>query len=184
MSAGDACGRRLSQFGRVGRHRVVADDGSGIAAGVTTGGRIRRPGAGRPDIEQTQPGVTEALNLLVEPLTRGDPMSPLRCKSAAKLAGALTHKGGPSAPRPSGDCSEGWATGCTRCRRRAKAPRIPIGTRSSPISMRRPARSSRAGSRSSRSTRKRKNWSGTHEETDRQVTKVLESLRSLSPQQG
>ena len=28
-----------------------------LAAGVTTGGRIRRPGAGRPDIEQTQPGV-------------------------------------------------------------------------------------------------------------------------------
>ena len=68
-----------------------------LAAGVTTGGRIRRPGAGRPDIEQTQPGVTEALNLLVEPLTRGDPMSPLRwtCKSAAKLAGALTTQGWP-----------------------------------------------------------------------------------------
>jgi len=34
---------------------------------------------------------------LVEPLTRGDPMSPLRwtCKSAAKLAGALTAQGWP-----------------------------------------------------------------------------------------
>ena len=49
-----------------------------LAAGVTPAGRIRRPGAGRPDIEQSQPGVTEALDLLVEPLTRGDPMSPLR----------------------------------------------------------------------------------------------------------
>jgi Rhodopirellula transposase DDE domain len=39
--------------------------------------------------------VTEALDLLVEPLTRGDPMSPLRwtCKSRAKLAAALTADG-------------------------------------------------------------------------------------------
>jgi Rhodopirellula transposase DDE domain len=62
-----------------------------LAQGVEATGRIRRPGAGRPDIEETQPGVTEALDLLVEPLTRGDPMSPLRwtCKSAAKLAAGL-----------------------------------------------------------------------------------------------
>jgi Rhodopirellula transposase DDE domain len=63
--------------------------------GVEITGRIRRPGAGRPDIEETQPGVTEALNLLVEPLTRGDPMSPLRwtCKSRAKLTAALAAQG-------------------------------------------------------------------------------------------
>ena len=63
-----------------------------LAKGVASTGRIRRPGAGRPDIEQTQPGVTEALDRLVEPLTRGDPLSPLRwtCKSRAKLAAALT----------------------------------------------------------------------------------------------
>ncbi len=63
--------------------------------GVDAAGRIRRPGAGRPDVEQTQPGVTEALDLLVEPLTRGDPMSPLRwtCKSRAKLSAALTTQG-------------------------------------------------------------------------------------------
>jgi Rhodopirellula transposase DDE domain len=66
-----------------------------LAQGVAVTGRIRLPGAGRPDIEQTQPGVTEALDLLVEPLTRGDPMSPLRwtCKSRAKLAAALTAQG-------------------------------------------------------------------------------------------
>ena len=41
--------------------------------------------------------MTEALDLLVEPLTRGDPMSPLRwtCKSMARLAGALTAQGWP-----------------------------------------------------------------------------------------
>ena len=73
---------------RNGRHE--------LAQGVTTD-RIRQPGAGRPGIEDTHPGITEALDLLVAPLTRGDPMSPLRwtCKSAAKLAGALTAHGWP-----------------------------------------------------------------------------------------
>lgn len=57
--------------------------------------RIRRSGAGRRTLEDTQPGLKEALEALVEPITRGDPMSPLRwtCKSRAKLAGALTKKG-------------------------------------------------------------------------------------------
>ena len=52
-------------------------------------------GAERPEIETTQPGVTEALDVLVEPLLRGDPMSPLPwpCNSTAKLAGALTVQG-------------------------------------------------------------------------------------------
>jgi hypothetical protein len=66
-----------------------------LAQGVTASSRIRRPGAGRPEIEHTQPGITEALDLLVEPLLRGDPQSPLRwtCKSTAKLAGALATQG-------------------------------------------------------------------------------------------
>lgn len=57
--------------------------------------RIRRPGAGRPDIEQSQPGIKKALEALVDPLTRGDPSSPLRwtCKSRAKLATTLSRAG-------------------------------------------------------------------------------------------
>ena len=57
--------------------------------------RIRRPGAGRPGIEQSQPGVKQALEALVDPLTRGDPTSPLRwtCKSRAKLTTALSKAG-------------------------------------------------------------------------------------------
>ena len=68
-----------------------------LVAGVPIPGRIRRPGAGRPSIEQIQPGLTEALVILIEPVTRGDPMSPLRwtCKSKAQLAGALTAQGWP-----------------------------------------------------------------------------------------
>ena len=38
--------------------------------------RIRRPGAGRPRLEQRQPGLLAALEGLVDPLTRGDPTSP------------------------------------------------------------------------------------------------------------
>ncbi len=57
--------------------------------------RIRRPGAGRPPLHQLQPGIKEALERLVDPLTRGDPMSPLRwtCKSKAKLAAAMAKNG-------------------------------------------------------------------------------------------
>jgi hypothetical protein len=66
-----------------------------IARGVAPVDRQRRPGAGRPRIQTTQPGITEALEGLVDPLTRGDPTSPLRwtCKSRAKLAAALTQQG-------------------------------------------------------------------------------------------
>ena len=57
--------------------------------------RIRRPGGGRPRIQQDQPGIEAALEALVDPLTRGDPTSPLRwtCKSRAKLAAALNEQG-------------------------------------------------------------------------------------------
>jgi transposase len=66
-----------------------------LEAGVEVTGRVRRAGAGRPRLEKTQPGLKEALEELVEPLTRGDPTSPLRwtCKSRAKLAAALSKKG-------------------------------------------------------------------------------------------
>jgi hypothetical protein len=66
-----------------------------IERGVKATGRIRGPGAGRPSLEAKQPGLKAALEALVEPLTRGDPTSPLRwtCKSKAKLAAALQRKG-------------------------------------------------------------------------------------------
>ena len=66
-----------------------------LAVGVAPSTRIRRAGAGRPGIGQTQPGVKAALEALVAPMTRGDPMSPLRwtCKSRAKLTVALTAQG-------------------------------------------------------------------------------------------
>ena len=66
-----------------------------IARSEAPTSRIRAPGAGRPRIQQDQPGILAALEALVDPLTRGDPTSPLRwtCKSRAKLAAALTEQG-------------------------------------------------------------------------------------------
>lgn len=66
-----------------------------IETGVYERDRIRRPGAGRPNIEAAQPGLKEALEALVDPITRGDPCSPLRwtCKSRAKLTAALVKAG-------------------------------------------------------------------------------------------
>ena len=66
-----------------------------LARGVEVTTRIRRAGAGRPSLDQAQPGLTAALEALVDPLTRGDPTSPLRwtCKSRAQLTAALTAEG-------------------------------------------------------------------------------------------
>jgi hypothetical protein len=66
-----------------------------LASDIEGSGRIRKVGAGRPRLETLQPGLKQALEHLVAPLTRGDPMSPLRwtCKSRAKLAAAMTKMG-------------------------------------------------------------------------------------------
>ncbi len=57
--------------------------------------RIRRPGAGRPPLVQTDPTLVSDLESLVDPVTRGDPESPLRwtCKSKDKLAAELREMG-------------------------------------------------------------------------------------------
>jgi hypothetical protein len=56
--------------------------------------RVRSPGGGRRKLTQSDPGLLEALERLIEPATRGDPMSPLRwtCKSTANLAEELTRQ--------------------------------------------------------------------------------------------
>jgi hypothetical protein len=61
------------------------------------GGRVRRRGGGRKPLRETDPGLVGALEALVDPDTRGDPMSPLRwtCKSTSQLARALTAAGHP-----------------------------------------------------------------------------------------
>ena len=57
--------------------------------------KIRRPGAGRKSAKEKQPGLMEALEALVEPLSRGDPESPLRwtCKSTRRIADEMRKAG-------------------------------------------------------------------------------------------
>jgi hypothetical protein len=57
--------------------------------------RIRQKGGGRKPLTQEDPALLEALDALVEPGSRGDPMSPLRwtSKSSRKLAEELTRQG-------------------------------------------------------------------------------------------
>jgi hypothetical protein len=64
-------------------------------------GRVRRPGGGRKLLTATDPQLAAALDALVDPVTRGDPGSPLRwtCKSTYQLARELTRQGHPVSPR-------------------------------------------------------------------------------------
>ena len=66
-----------------------------IRSGVEPDGRVRAPGAGRPAVEEAQPGIEDALEELVGPETRGDPESPLKwtTKSLGNLVKGLYAKG-------------------------------------------------------------------------------------------
>ena len=107
MNARVGCGRPLNRwrFGYGGDALVSSATGLAretirngrreLARGVDATARLRRAGAGRPGIDAAQPGLTAALESLVDPVTRGDPSSPLRwtCKSRAKLTAALVREG-------------------------------------------------------------------------------------------
>jgi len=63
--------------------------------------RVRRPGGGRRRLTETDPDLLAALESLIEPVTRGDPGSPLRwtCKSTRNLAEELTRQRHAVGPR-------------------------------------------------------------------------------------
>ena len=71
----------------------------GVGAAPT--GRIRRAGGGRKFVEEADPGLEEALDALIDPVTRGDPESPLRwtCKSTRRLAEELCRRAHPVSAR-------------------------------------------------------------------------------------
>ena len=64
-------------------------------------GWSRRTGGGRKRAAEKDPGLSAALEALVDPQTRGDPESPLRwtCKSTRQLATTLTAQGHPVSER-------------------------------------------------------------------------------------
>ena len=72
--------------------RGLADLRSGA---VRCSDRVRRMGGGQKPATETQPGILEALNDLVEPSIRGDPEAPLRwvSKSQRHLSAALAGRG-------------------------------------------------------------------------------------------
>jgi hypothetical protein len=65
---------------------------------------VRQGGGGRPAIEELQPQIVSALEGLVDPVTRGDPESPLRwtSKSTRKLAAELGEQGFKVSPQKVG----------------------------------------------------------------------------------
>jgi hypothetical protein len=76
--------------------RVIGAGIKELADAPTAGAvRIRRPGGGRKRTTATDPTLRGDLERLVEPVTRGDPESPLRwtCKSVRKLAEELRRSG-------------------------------------------------------------------------------------------
>ena len=89
-----------------GLRRNTISVGMRELAGAESGGllpeqRVRQPGGGRKAVTTHDPALVPALEALVEPATRGDPMSPLRrvpfgrCKSTRQLAAELARQGHP-----------------------------------------------------------------------------------------
>jgi hypothetical protein len=74
---------------------TVSKGAKEVRDGVVDEGRVRAAGAGRPSVQRSQPGILEALDSLIAPQTRGDPMSLLRwtTKSAVNLARGLAGLG-------------------------------------------------------------------------------------------
>ncbi len=66
--------------------------------------RLRKPGGGRKRLTAVDPELAASLERLVDPMTRGDPQSPLRwtCKSTTQLANESTRQGHPVSPRTVG----------------------------------------------------------------------------------
>ena len=82
--------------------QTVADGAAELESGrVVPPGRVRRPGAGRKKLAETDPGLVPALLALVEDSSRGDPPSPLlwTTKSVKNLSGELTAAGRRCSPQ-------------------------------------------------------------------------------------
>lgn len=84
---------RASGFSRPTLYRAIRD----LRRPPLPVGRVRHAGAGRKRLVDHDPQLLQALETLIDPDTRGDPLSPLRwtCKSTRQLAQALARSGHP-----------------------------------------------------------------------------------------
>ena len=75
--------------------KTVAAGVDELEAGEAPLGRARRSGGGRKKVTETDPGLLDALDALVEPESRGDPMTRLRwtTRSTRNLAAELGRQG-------------------------------------------------------------------------------------------
>ena len=119
-------GAAAEMLGRGGKTAVATASGMSrntvikaeaeVAAGIEPSARLRAPGGGDKPLIDKQPGLLEALDELVHPETRGNPMSLLRwtSKSSTKLADELVRRGfdGVVAAR----CCACCTSSATRCR--------------------------------------------------------------------
>jgi len=80
---------------RLGKHEIANNHTDSKKGGEVR--RIRKKGGGRKPLEKKDRALPKLLDALVEPTSRGDPMSPLRwtCKSTRRLAKELTVNGHP-----------------------------------------------------------------------------------------
>jgi hypothetical protein len=81
--------------------QTVADGAAEVGSGDSAPpGRVRRPGAGRRPLAESDPGLLPALEALVRDSVRGDPQSPLTwtTRSVKRLAGELAAAGHPCSP--------------------------------------------------------------------------------------
>jgi len=81
---------RVAELSGVSRP-TVAKGAAEIESGAEVTDRVRAPGAGEKLAIDKQPGLLEALDELVHPETRGDPLKPLR--STYELARLLSEQG-------------------------------------------------------------------------------------------
>ncbi len=86
---------RATGLSRTTIHQGIKDLTEGSAIADVVRKRIRSPGGGRKSIVHYDSTVRRDLERLVDPVTRGDPESPLRwtCKSVRQLSVALQNQG-------------------------------------------------------------------------------------------
>jgi hypothetical protein len=86
---------KVARAAGVCRNTVRAGIADLAAGACVDDGAVRRPGGGRKPVEVTQAGIDATLEALIEPVTRGDPDSPLRwtSKSCMKLMTELRSQG-------------------------------------------------------------------------------------------